>query len=148
MCNSSFTHSNEEEGRCNQISPVHCCVTAVFVQLSTDRLSYVVIRGGKVFRGDLNLGEKCTYNYCRWGGCSWIWICVQMFQWLGFISGLQVRKPVASRRRLLAFAVQTVQQGLRVTSGGQIWLCKSRLFWPFRNNLTLVHLMFGTAWCN
>ena len=37
-----------------------------------------------------------------------------------FISGLQVRKPVASRRRLLAFAVQTVQQGLRVTSGGQI----------------------------
>ena len=46
-------------------------VAAVFVQLSTDRLSYVVIRGGEVFRGDLNLGEKCTlhstYNYCRWG---------------------------------------------------------------------------------
>ena len=35
-------------------------VAAVFVQLSTDRLSYVVIRGGEVFRGDLNLGEKCT----------------------------------------------------------------------------------------
>ena len=35
-------------------------VAAVLVQLSTDRLSYVVIRGGKVFRGDLNLGEKCT----------------------------------------------------------------------------------------
>ena len=80
----------------------------VFVAAFSSVMSFVLSVPHGALRSH-NLQKRT--NFSPEFECPGHWCVMQVFQ---------VRKPVLPRRRLLAFAVQTVQQGLRVTSGGQI----------------------------